>query len=87
MADTFHDARLTERRNPRSERLDTLSPAEIVDLINAEDAGIAGGGVANLLKIRLILPRLVSAVGARANPHEFDVIHVSRSVDPLISPW
>ncbi len=41
MADTFHDARLTERRNPRSERLDTLSPAEIVDLINAEDAGIA----------------------------------------------
>ena len=41
MADTFHDARLTERRNPRSERLDTLSPAQIVDLINAEDAGIA----------------------------------------------
>ncbi len=41
MADTFHDARLTERRNPRSERLDTLSPAEIVDLINLEDAGIA----------------------------------------------
>jgi N-acetylmuramic acid 6-phosphate etherase len=41
MADTFHDARLTERRNPRSGRLDTLSPAEIVDLINAEDAGIA----------------------------------------------
>lgn len=41
MADTFHDARLTERRNPRSERLDTLAPPEIVDLINAEDAGIA----------------------------------------------
>lgn len=48
-----------------------------VKLYHAEDAGIAGGGVANLLKIRLILPRLVSAVGARANPHEFDVIMAS----------
>lgn len=41
MADTFHDARLTERRNPRSAALDTLPPAGIVDLINAEDAGVA----------------------------------------------
>jgi N-acetylmuramic acid 6-phosphate etherase len=41
MADTFQDARLTERRNPRSAQLDTLSPAGIVDLINAEDAGVA----------------------------------------------
>lgn len=40
MTDTFPDARLTERRNPRSERLDTLSPAELVDLINSEDAGV-----------------------------------------------
>lgn len=40
MADTFHDARLTERRNPRSAALDTLPPAGIVDLINAEDAGV-----------------------------------------------
>lgn len=41
MADAFHDARLTERRNPRSGHLDTLPPAGIVDLINAEDAGVA----------------------------------------------
>jgi N-acetylmuramic acid 6-phosphate etherase len=41
MADTFPDARLTERRNPRSAQLDTLSSAEFVDLVNAEDAGVA----------------------------------------------
>jgi len=31
------DPRLTEQRNPRSERIDQLSTLEIVDLINAED--------------------------------------------------
>ena len=31
----------TEARNPASERLDSLSPREIVDLINAEDAKVA----------------------------------------------
>lgn len=34
----FHDPRLTEQRNPRTERIDVASPLEIVDLINAEDA-------------------------------------------------
>ena len=35
------DDRLTEQRNPRSARIDTLSSAEIVDLINAEDRIVA----------------------------------------------
>ena len=35
------DDRLTEQRNPRSARIDTLSSAQIVDLINAEDRGVA----------------------------------------------
>lgn len=35
------DNRLTEQRNPRSARIDSLSPLEIVDLINAEDRGVA----------------------------------------------
>ena len=35
------DDRLTEQRNPRSARIDTLSSAEIVDLINAEDRILA----------------------------------------------
>jgi N-acetylmuramic acid 6-phosphate etherase len=35
------DSRLTEQRNPRSMRIDQLSPIEIVDLINAEDRMVA----------------------------------------------
>jgi N-acetylmuramic acid 6-phosphate etherase len=38
---SFLDSRLTERRNPRSADVDLASPLEIVDLINAEDAGVA----------------------------------------------
>jgi N-acetylmuramic acid 6-phosphate etherase len=40
VADDFLDARLTERRNPRSATIDTASSLEIVDLIAAEDAGV-----------------------------------------------
>ena len=35
------DIRLTEQRNPRSARIDTLSTIEVVDLINAEDRMVA----------------------------------------------
>ena len=35
------DPRLTEQRNPRSADIDTLSPREIVELINAEDRTVA----------------------------------------------
>jgi N-acetylmuramic acid 6-phosphate etherase len=42
VADDFLDARLTERRNPRSATIDTASSLEIVDLIGAEDAGVPG---------------------------------------------
>jgi N-acetylmuramic acid 6-phosphate etherase len=40
MADDFLDGRLTERRNPRSQSIDSASALEIVDLINAEDATV-----------------------------------------------
>ncbi len=40
MPDDFQDARLTERRNPRTTAIDVASPLEIVDLIAAEDAGV-----------------------------------------------
>ncbi len=40
MADDFLDARLTERRNPRSATIDTASALEIVDLVGAEDATV-----------------------------------------------
>lgn len=35
------DRRLTEQRNPRSRRIDLLSPLEITDLVNAEDRMVA----------------------------------------------
>src|SRR3954468_11135153 len=37
----FLDSRVTERRNPRTANIDLASPAEIVDLIHAEDATVA----------------------------------------------
>lgn len=42
MTDTppYHDPRLTEQRNPRTERIDTASSLEIVDLLHAEDARV-----------------------------------------------
>ena len=40
MADDFLDPRLTERRNPRTRDIDRATAAEIVELINAEDAQV-----------------------------------------------
>lgn len=37
----MRDPRLTEQRNPRSGDIDRLSPLEIVELMNAEDRGVA----------------------------------------------
>jgi len=37
----FHDPRLTEQRNPRTQSIDVASSQEIVDLLNAEDATVA----------------------------------------------
>lgn len=41
MPATTLDPRVTERRNPRTVDIDLASPEEIVDLINAEDRGVA----------------------------------------------
>src|SRR3989442_9251609 len=38
----FHDPRATEQRNPRSERIDVASSLEIVNIMNGEDARVAG---------------------------------------------
>ncbi len=46
----------TERRNPRTAGIDTLSVPEILDLINREDATVAAA-------VRRELPRLARAVG------------------------
>jgi N-acetylmuramic acid 6-phosphate etherase len=40
-APDYRDPRLTEQRNPRTQRIDVASSLEIVDLINAEDSTVA----------------------------------------------
>src|SRR5256712_9701006 len=40
-APEYLDPRLTEHRNPRTERIDVPSPLEILDLINSQDATVA----------------------------------------------
>jgi N-acetylmuramic acid 6-phosphate etherase len=37
----YRDPRLTEQRNPRTQRIDVATALEIVDLLNAEDAIVA----------------------------------------------
>src|SRR2546430_4823619 len=38
----YRDPRLTEQRNPRTERIDVAATLEIVDLLNAEDQTVPG---------------------------------------------
>ena len=60
MADDFLDARLTERRNPRSATIDTASSLEIVDLIGAEDAGVPSA----VARVREEIARAIDLVEA-----------------------
>ena len=52
------DPRVTERRNPRTAEIDLASPLAIVDLMNAEDAGVA----AAVATQRVEIARLVEHV-------------------------
>jgi N-acetylmuramic acid 6-phosphate etherase len=60
VADDYLDTRLTERRNPRSSTIDTASALEIVDLIGAEDATVAGA----VAKARVDIARAVDLIEA-----------------------
>ena len=58
----FRDPRLTEQRNPRTERIDVASSLEIVDLMNAEDAGVAGAVHAERQRIAQAIDLVVAAL-------------------------
>jgi N-acetylmuramic acid 6-phosphate etherase len=58
VADDFLDARLTERRNPRSATIDTASALEIVDLIGAEDATVP----ASVARARVEIARTIDLI-------------------------
>src|SRR2546425_7475484 len=59
-APDFLDPRLTEQRNPRTQRIDVAATLEIVDLINAEDATVAQA----VLAVREDIARAIDRVGA-----------------------
>src|SRR2546430_14012690 len=63
-APDFLDPRLPEQRNPRTERIDVASTLEIVDLVNAEDATVAGA-------VRAVRVELARAI-------DLDVLAVQR---------
>lgn len=56
------DARLTEQRNPRSTRIDQMSTLEIVDLVNAEDRGVAAAVGAERLQIARAIDLVVESL-------------------------
>src|SRR5690349_7668429 len=56
----YRDPRLTEQRNPRPQRIDVATSLEIVDLINAEDQGVA----AAVRAVRAELARAIELVVA-----------------------
>jgi len=58
----FRDPRLTEQRNPRTERIDVASSLEIVDLMNAEDAGVGGAVHAERQRIAHAIDLVVAAL-------------------------
>src|SRR2546430_11070025 len=61
-APDFLDPRLTEQRNPRTERIDVAATLEIVDLINAEDATVPAAVRAVRAEIARPIDLVVSAL-------------------------
>src|SRR5258706_10158439 len=57
----FRDPRLTEQRNPRTERIDVASSLEIVDLMNGEDTRVAGAVQAERERIAAAIDLVVAA--------------------------
>src|SRR6267378_2931449 len=60
----FHDPRATEQRNPRSERIDVASSLEIVDIMNGEDARVAGVVHGQRVQIAQAIDLIVAAFKA-----------------------
>ena len=60
----FRDPRLTEQRNPRTERIDVASSLAIVDLLNAEDQAVAQVVHAERERIAQAIDLVVTAFAA-----------------------
>src|SRR5881409_3723891 len=62
-APDYRDPRLTEQRNPRTQRIDVASSLEIVDLINAEDSTVAPAVHAVRAELARAIDLVVDAFG------------------------
>jgi N-acetylmuramic acid 6-phosphate etherase len=60
-APDYHDARVTEQRNPRTAGIDVASSLEIVDLLNAEDQTVAAAVRAERERIARAIDLVVAA--------------------------
>src|SRR5207253_483587 len=70
----YRDPRLTEQRNPRTERIDVASTLEIVDLLNGEDATVAGA----VRAVRAAMAR------ARVTPADFVLGIAASGTTPFV---
>ena len=61
----------TERRNPATEHLDTLGTRDVLELINAEDAGVPAAVAAALPQVALVVDLAVEALRAGGRVHYF----------------
>src|SRR2546425_12945082 len=59
----FSDPRLTEQRNPRTERIDVASSLDIVDLLNAEDRTVPAAVHGERERIARAIDEVVAAFG------------------------
>ncbi len=64
MPDNFVDARLTERRNPRTATIDVAAPLDIVDIIGAEDARVPSAVAGARLELARAIELLEAAFRA-----------------------
>jgi N-acetylmuramic acid 6-phosphate etherase len=60
-APAIADPRVTERRNPRTAEIDLASPLAIVDLMNAEDAGVAAAVATQRVEIARLMEHVERA--------------------------
>jgi N-acetylmuramic acid 6-phosphate etherase len=63
-APSVTDPRVTERRNPRTVGIDLASPLEIVDLMGAEDAGVAAAVATQRVEIARLMEHIERAFRA-----------------------
>ena len=61
----------TERRNPATEHLDTLGTRGVLELINAEDAGVPAAVAAALPQVALVVDLAVEVLRAGGRVHYF----------------